>query len=417
MADSEKNSQMPREFLTRFTTTPKGQVTLVALSNGMNATSKAAFLAAATYLTTGEVFETFILMVVVIDAAAIVLDLGGSAGLIVTARDIPLDRRQAFYRRAQLFKLSYLIIAALAFQLVWGIIPAMLMIGVCLFEFQNTELQSNYRFLAQLARQATGFVLRPLGLIPLFMYEVDKNLMLVLFYAPQFLIGLSFLFDSAMNAQNPRSAIASVLSAGFEENREIYRIGRSSLLMEIAVLILRRGDVAFVTYFLGAAVAAKVGLLFTFAQFLPMFSNAVSKVMLPYVLDNQAIFERIRQDQRRIIVITVALAALIATPMTVVYILVFPFDKIVTWSVAWLVFMAIAANMVFQPISTTMYRKRAIGNLARIHLEQLVVQVVLSLSLIPLLGIYGVAISMVIVRLYGLMQLSRAVGKLGGGAL
>ena len=416
MADSEIKGEAPRGFLARFTTTPKGQVTLVALSNGINAASKAAFLAAATYLTTGEVFETFILMVVVIDAAAIVLDLGGSAGLIVTARGIPWDRQRAFYRRAQLFKLSYLIIAALAFEFVWGVIPALLMIGVCLFEFQNTELQSNYRFLAQLARHATGFALRLLGLIPLFLYEVDKNLMLLLFYAPQFLIGLSFLFASVMNAQNPSSAISDVLRTGFDENREIYRIGRSSLLMQIAVLILRRGDVAFVTYFLGAAVAAKVGLLFTFAQFLPMLSNAVSKVMLPYVLDNHGLFERIRRDRRRIIGVTVALAIPIATPMTVLYVLVFQHDKLVTWSVAWLVFLAIAANMVFQPISTTMYRKLAIGKLARIHLEQLIVQIALSLSLIPLLGIHGVAISMVMVRLYGLLRLSHAVGKLDGGA-
>ena len=63
-----------------------------------------------------------------------------------------------------------------------------------------------------------------------------------------------------------------------------------------------------------------------------------------------------------------------------------------------------------------MYRKRAIGNLARIHLEQLVVQAALSLSLIPFLGMYGVAISMVMVRLYGLLRLSRAVGKLEGDA-
>ncbi|MFG6611611.1 lipopolysaccharide biosynthesis protein [Sulfitobacter sp. 1A12057] len=416
MANFGKRGETQNGILERTKTSPKGQVALVALANGINAASKAIFLAVATYLTTGEVFETFILLVVIIDAGAIVLDLGGNAGVIVTARSIRLERRQAYYRRAQLFKLAYLLVAALFMQSVLGALPALLMIAVCVFEFQNTLLQSSYRFLAQVARQSAGLVIRLFGLVPLYLYQADSALMLALFYSPQLILSLVFILAGFFDAQQPRPLYSNAFRIGFDENREIYRVGRSSLLMQIAILVLRRGDIAFVSYFLGPGVAAKVGLLFTFAQFLPMLSNAVSRVLLPYMLDNVGLYDRVRKDRRRIIGISVALAGLIAVPMTALYVLIFQDDKLVIWSVAWLVFLAISMNTIFQPISTTMYRKRAIGRLAQIHLEQLVVQGAFSLSLIPFLDIYGVAISLVIVRLYGLWRLNRAVGQLEEGA-
>ena len=186
----------------RLTYGPKGQIVLATASNGLNAASKAIFLSAASHLVTGEVFDPFILIVVIVDAASIILDLGGAAGLIITARDVPKEELPHFYRRAQIFKLAYLLVAILVLQFFWGQLAALSIFAVCVFEFQNIGLQSRYRFQNLFLRQLFGFSIRLAGILPFYLYGADSSLLLFLFYLPQILIGvISFIITLFADCQ------------------------------------------------------------------------------------------------------------------------------------------------------------------------------------------------------------------------
>lgn len=383
------------------------QFLTVASTNLVNALSKAAFLSVASFQLAQSDFTEFIFWVVSIDVLVVLLDLGASAAFIVVSRDVAKSKIPVFGGSALIFKMLFLLTLSLLILPFVGIIIPLLMSAAILFEFQNAQLQSSYKFKQVLIRQAISGAMRVGNILVLLNYDLSTQTLLALYFGPQLLIS----FISCILAIYTFSSTGTKIGEVLNYNRLIWQVAKNEMLLQAIVLVLRRGDIYYATVILGAQSAGKIGLLFTISQFLPMIGNAVTRVVLPYVLDSKNIYQKVQRNSGLVILSSVLLSVFMSIFLTSAYLMFFSSSVRTDALVALLVFWAVSLNTVFQPLATILYKEKRIFDLSKIHLKQLALQAIASITMMSLLGLIGVALSFALVRIFGLITLNQQISN------
>ena len=221
--------------------------------------------------------------IVIIEFLSMFLDFGHSTSVFThspSKDELGSEFKIVYFTKIILFIIIFPIIYLSGQYFLFAVLPLLL------FNFYNVYLDRLFKFKTVLYRSLFDAIFRIILLYLLTSNDMKLEGLILLFYFPILLIVITDFLKSILIKPLTIKEFFISQRAGFYKFLFYTRNGISPYLDGIIVMLLRRGDIFYVSFFLGQSISGKFAALFSLINFLPMISSAVNRVILSFVLEH-----------------------------------------------------------------------------------------------------------------------------------
>tara|TARA_A100001011_G_scaffold393867_2_gene484841 strand:+ start:6895 stop:8079 length:1185 start_codon:yes stop_codon:yes gene_type:complete len=378
-------------------------------SNIINALGKISAFYFLSRLLELDIFSSLMISIVVIEITSMILDLGHSTS-IFTHTSSKDELKKEFFSIYLIKIIFFLLISPIIF--LSGEIYLYAVFPLLLFNFYNIYLDRLFLFQTVLYRSLFDAILRIVLIYFISNNVIQLNDMILVFYFPILLIVIFDTLKSILFNPSIIKEFFTNLNNRFDKLIFYTKEGLSPYFDGMVVMLLRRADIFYVSFFLGQSISGKFAALFSLINFLPMISSAVNRVILSFVLENNDTYSFISQNRFKIIIYGFTFALLTSVAMLPIYNYTYPDSVKIDSLISFLCFIGVAINFPYQTLILPLYKIKRLDYGLKIRIIQLLIQTVSSIFFIKNFGIIGVPISLILVRLAGIVLINSFLVKL-----
>ncbi len=378
-------------------------------ANVVNALGKiSAFYFLSRFLDT-DFFSSLMIAIVIIEFLSMFLDFGHSTSIFThspSKDELTSEFKIVYFTKIILFIIILPLIYLSGQYFLFAVLPLLL------FNFYNVYLDRLFKFKTVLYRSLFDAIFRIILLYFLTSNDMKLEGLILLFYLPILLIVITDILKSILIKPLIIKKFFVAQRAGFDKFLFYTKNGISPYLDGMIVMLLRRGDIFYVSFFLGQSISGKFAALFSLINFLPMISSAVNRVILSFVLEHDNTYSFISKNRFKIIIFGSVFALLTSMAMLPIYNYTYPNDVKINNLIAFMCFIGVAINFPYQTLILPLYKIKRLDYGLKIRAMQLIIQTVSSLFFIKYFGIIGVPISLILVRLAGIILINSFLAKI-----
>lgn len=378
-------------------------------SNIINALGKISAFYFLSRLLELDIFSSLMISIVVIEITSMILDLGHSTS-IFTHTSSKDELKKEFFSIYLIKIIFFLLISPIIF--LSGEIYLYAVFPLLLFNFYNIYLDRLFLFQTVLYRSLFDAILRIVLIYFISNNVIQLNDVILVFYFPILLIVIFDTLKSILFNPSIIKEFFTNLNNRFDKLIFYTKEGLSPYFDGMVVMLLRRADIFYVSFFLGQSISGKFAALFSLINFLPMISSAVNRVILSFVLENNDTYSFISQNRFKIIIYGFTFALLTSVAMLPIYNYTYPDSVKIDSLISFLCFIGVAINFPYQTLILPLYKIKRLDYGLKIRIIQLLIQTVSSIFFIKNFGIIGVPISLILVRLAGIVLINSFLVKL-----
>ena len=377
-------------------------------SNIVNAVGKIisfAFLASTLDQT---LFSSLMIQITIVEVLALCLDFGHSKSIFTHTT----NKEDTFFEFCSIFLFKTLILLSLSFILYsFGFTYLFWAVPLVLYNFKNFYYARKFSFNKVLWRNSFDTFLRVIMIFLISSNYNDTNIILLLFYFPIILIVFYDTIHISLKNKFLKDKFLPEINTRIRKLQYYTKHGFYPYLDSLMIVILRRGDIFYLNYFLGEIIAGQYAALFALIKLLPMINSSVNRVFFSYTLENKDTVKKIKNNRNKIIFFGFSFAFLTSLFIVFVYHITYPAEIQLPFSISILTLIAVGVNFPYQTLILPLYKLKRLDFAVKIRIVQLLAQTICSIMFIKMYGVIGVAMSLLAVRVIGILMINAFLGK------
>lgn len=377
-------------------------------SNIVNAIGKIISFAFLASTLDQSLFSSLMIQIAIVEVLALCLDFGHSKSIFTHTS----NKEDTFLEFCSIFLLKASTLLTLSFILYsFGFTYLFWAVPLVLYNFKNFFYARKFSFNKILWRSSFDALLRLVIIFLISSNYNNINIILLLFYFPVLLIVFYDTIHISLKNKFLKGEFLPEINTRIRKLQYYTKHGFYPYLDSLIIVILRRGDIFYLNYFLGEIIAGQYAALFSLIKLLPMINSSVNRVFFSYVLENNNTVKTIKNNRNKIIFFGFSFAFLASLFIVFVYQMIYPTDIQLPFSVSILALIAVGVNFPYQTLILPLYKLKRLDFAVKIRIVQLLAQTICSVIFIKMYGVMGVAMSLLVVRLIGILMINTFLGK------